>query len=312
MTIAIFGNTGKRETIEEVNRLLAFMQPHGVRILLSAELRNELNVKQTMEGKSIREDYPLYTPDTTEDIDFALSIGGDGTFLTTAMQVVQKDIPILGINCGHLGFLADVQTDDADRIMQKLLAHEYTIEERSILQITALNSPPETGGVAVRPREWIPASYSPRSLPNPLALNEIAILKQELASMISVETLLNGEPLHTYHGDGLIISTPTGSTAYNLSAGGPISVPQADVLLLSPVASHSLSVRPLIIPDDWKLDLRVHSRTGAYLISIDGRSQRLTDEIVLHVEKAARTVKLVRFPEQSFINTLKSKLNWGI
>ena len=302
MTIAIFGNTGKRETIEEVNRLLAFMQPHGVRILLSAELRNELNVKQTAEGKSIREDYPLYTPDTTETIDVALSIGGDGTFLSTAMQVVQKDIPILGINCGHLGFLADVQTDDADRIMQKLLAHDYTIEERSMLEVS-------TSGDASK------------RIVNPLALNEIAILKQELASMISVETMLhadrlpegkNDEPLHTYHGDGLIISTPTGSTAYNLSAGGPISVPQADVLLLSPVASHSLSVRPLIIPDDWKLDLRVHSRTGAYLISIDGRSQRLTDDIVLHVEKAARTVKLVRFPEQSFINTLKSKLNWGI
>ena len=147
---------------------------------------------------------------------------------------------------------------------------------------------------------------------NPFALNEVAILKQELASMISVETSLNGEPLHNYYGDGLIISTPTGSTAYNLSAGGPIAVPQSRVLLLSPVASHSLNVRPLVIPEDWKLDLRVHSRTGAYLISIDGRSQRLTEEITLHVEKSARTVRLVQISGHSFINSLKTKLSWGI
>ena len=147
---------------------------------------------------------------------------------------------------------------------------------------------------------------------NPFALNEVAILKQELASMISVEAMLNGEPLHNYYGDGLIISTPTGSTAYNLSAGGPIAVPQSRVLLLSPVASHSLNVRPLVIPDDWKLDLRVHSRTGAFLISIDGRSQRLTEEVTLHVEKAAFSVKLVRIDGHSFINALKTKLSWGI
>lgn len=287
MTIAIFGNSNKRETLAEVKYLLDFMQRHGVRVLLSSELRNEMN---------LREEYPLYTPETEENIHFALSIGGDGTFLTTAMQVAEKGIPILGINCGHLGFLADVQTEEADPIMQKLLAGDYTIEERSMLEVTAFNSKDNT----------------PRNLTNPLALNEVAILKQELASMISVETMLNGEPLHNYYGDGLIISTPTGSTAYNLSAGGPIAVPQSRVLLLSPVASHSLNVRPLVIPEDWQLDLRIHSRTGAFLISIDGRSQRLTEDITLHVERAQHAVKLIRIDGHSFINALKTKLNWGI
>lgn len=287
MTIAIFGNSNKRETLAEVKYLLDFMQRHGVRVLLSSELRSEMN---------LREEYPLYTPETSEKIHFALSIGGDGTFLTTAMQVAAMGIPILGINCGHLGFLADVQTEEADLIMQKLLAGDYTIEERSMLEVTAFNTKDNT----------------PRNLTNPLALNEVAILKQELASMISVETMLNGEPLHNYYGDGLIISTPTGSTAYNLSAGGPIAVPQSRVLLLSPVASHSLNVRPLVIPEDWQLDLRIHSRTGAFLISIDGRSQRLTEDITLHVERAQHAVKLIRIDGHSFINALKTKLNWGI
>ncbi|MBE6323590.1 MAG: NAD kinase [Bacteroidales bacterium] len=284
MTIAIFGNSGKRETLSEVKYLLDFMQRHDVRVILSNELRSEMN---------LREEYPLYTPETDENIHFALSIGGDGTFLTTAMQVAEKGIPILGINCGHLGFLADVQTEEVEPIMHKLISGDFTIEERSMLEVTTSDD-------------------AAKRILNPFALNEVAILKQELASMISVEAMLNGEPLHNYYGDGLIISTPTGSTAYNLSAGGPIAVPQSRVLLLSPVASHSLNVRPLVIPDDWKLDLRVHSRTGAFLISIDGRSQRLTEEVTLHVEKAAFSVKLVRIDGHSFINALKTKLSWGI
>ncbi|MBO7546048.1 MAG: NAD kinase [Paludibacteraceae bacterium] len=284
MTIAIFGNSGKRETLSEVKYLLGFMQRHDVRVILSNELRSEMN---------LREEYPLYTPETDENIHFALSIGGDGTFLTTAMQVAEKGIPILGINCGHLGFLADVQTEEVEPIMLKLISGDFTIEERSMLEVTTSDD-------------------AAKRILNPFALNEVAILKQELASMISVEAMLNGEPLHNYYGDGLIISTPTGSTAYNLSAGGPIAVPQSRVLLLSPVASHSLNVRPLVIPDDWKLDLRVHSRTGAFLISIDGRSQRLTEEVTLHVEKAAFSVKLVRIDGHSFINALKTKLSWGI
>ena len=301
MTIAIFGNSSKRETLQAVSHILELLEHHEVHVLLSNELRNEM---------ALREQYPQYQPESDENIDFALSVGGDGTFLTTAMQVVEKNIPILGINCGHLGFLADVQTDEVDLIMQKLLAKEYTIEERSMLEVTAFNSPPKVGGVPEGGGSM--KNLTLRKIVNPLALNEIAILKQELASMISVETFLNGEPLHNYFSDGLIISTPTGSTAYNLSAGGPIAVPQSRVILLSPVASHSLNVRPLVIPETWALDLRVHSRTGAFLISIDGRSQRLTEDVQLHIEKSSRTVKLVRIGEHSFINALKTKLNWGI
>lgn len=282
MTIVIFGNSNKRQTLQAVDHILWFMRRNEVRVLLSNELRNEMN---------LREEYQAYHPEKAEEIDFALSVGGDGTFLTTAMEVAEQNIPILGVNCGHLGFLADVKTDDLDNIMRKLVANDYTIEQRTMLQVSARGS---------------------RSLLHPLALNEVAILKQELSSMITIETELNGEPIHNYRCDGLVISTPTGSTAYNLSAGGPISVPQAKVVLLSPIASHSLTARPMVIPDDWKLDLRIHSRSGSYLISIDGRSQRLSEDVTLHIEKSSHTVKLVQIGGHTFIQSLKTKLNWGV
>ncbi len=282
MNIAIFGNSNKRATIEEVTHLLSLMRQHeDVHAFLSAELRNEMH---------IRDEYPLFLPESDAPVDVALSVGGDGTFLTTAMQVVARQIPVLGINCGNLGFLADVHTDDVEMVLQKLLTKDFITEQRSMLELTA------DKGLSIAP----------------VALNEIAVLKQELASMITVETSLNGEPFHNYNGDGLIISTPTGSTAYNLSAGGPIAVPQSRVMLLSPVATHSLNVRPLVVPDDWQLDLRVHSRTGAFLISVDGRSQRLTDDVTLHIERSAYSLSLIRMTDDSFIHSLKTKLNWGI
>lgn len=283
MTIAIFGNTYKRATIQQVDHILWFMQHHEVRVLLSRELRDEMN---------LREDYEPFNPESDEFIDFALSIGGDGTFLTTASHVVERNIPILGINVGHLGFLAEVQTGEVDEILRRLISQQYTIEQRTMLQVSI--------------------SEGHTRIIYPFALNEVALMKQELSSMISVQATLNGEPLHTYHADGLVVSTPTGSTAYNLSTGGPISVPQAKVLIVSPVASHSLTDRPLVIPDDWVLDLKVQSRSGSYLISVDGRSQRLAEDVTLHVEKAPYTIKLVRLEEHSFINSLKNKLNWGL
>lgn len=282
MKIAIFGNAMKAETLSEVTHLIEFMQLREVSILLSQELRQELNLRE----------YPEFNLETAVDggIDFALSVGGDGTFLTTAAQVGDSNVPIIGINCGNLGFLAEVKTSDVDVIMDQLIQGKYTIEKRGLLQVTTSGN---------------------RLIPYPYALNEIAIMKQGLSSMITIETLVNGTPLTTYAADGLIVATPTGSTAYNMSVGGPLMVPQARGILLSPIASHSLNVRPLVIPDDWKLDMKISSRNGNYLISVDGRSLTITDDITLHIEKAQRTIKLVQVGEHSFIQSLKEKLSWG-
>ena len=145
----------------------------------------------------------------------------------------------------------------------------------------------------------------------PHALNEVAVLKQGLSSMITVETCLNGEFLHAYEADGLIVATATGSTAYNMSVGGPLMTPLTPALLLSPIASHSLNVRPLVVPDNSLIDLHVRSRNGGYMVSVDGRSQVFTDQVTLHIEKANYTVKIVQIGENNFIHSLKMKLNWG-
>lgn len=293
MTIAIFGNSMKQQTLDEVSHLLEFMQLRGVNVLLSQELRAEMNLREfplfSAEGLVSTEDGGWVTPNG-EAVDFAISVGGDGTFLTTAAAIGDKNIPVLGINCGHLGFLADVQTSDVDVIMDQLIRGEYTIEQRQLLHVTC-----SAGGHIITPN----------------ALNEIAVMKQGLSSMISIEMRVNGELLMNLEADGLVIATPTGSTAYNLSVGGPLMVPQARGTLLSPIAPHSLSVRPLVVPDDWTIDLKMSSRNGNYLISVDGRSVTMNCDVTLHVERAPYTIKLVQVGKNSFLNSLKAKLLWG-
>lgn len=291
MTVAIFGNSMKIDMPNEVSHLLDFLQRRGIEVRLSQELRQELNLRNY--APFLEEwisDNGEWRPQNGEAIDFALSIGGDGTFLTTAAAIGNKNIPIIGVNMGHLGFLADVQTKNVDLIMEQLVAGKYTIEQRTLLQVTC-----SEGG----------------HITYPYALNEVAVLKQGLSSMITVLVKLNEEEVINMEADGLVISTATGSTAYNLSVGGPIMVPQARGVVLSPVSSHSLSVRPLVIPDNWKIDLKVYSRNASYMLSIDGRSQILSDEVDIHIEKAPYTIKVVQVGENSFMNSLKSKMLWG-
>jgi NAD+ kinase len=173
---------------------------------------------------------------------------------------------------------------------------QYAIEQRRLLSLTVLDK----DGIV---RDDL--------IMSPNALNEIAILKQGLTNMLSIETKVNGELLHTYHSDGLVIATPTGSTAYNLSIGGPLLVPQSRGIILTPIAPHSLTVKPLIVPDDWKLDMRVSSRYDSYMVSVDGRSQSLSTDMSLHIEQADYTVKLVQIGDNSFLKSLRAKLNWG-
>lgn len=283
MTIAIFGNTLRSETIREVKHIIEFLQLRGVDIVLSQELRQEAF---TREFPSV-EDYSAHIGNT---IDFALSVGGDGTFLTTASLVGHLDVPILGINCGHLGYLAEVQTDNIDLVLDQLISNKYTIEQRRMLEVTCQ----QEGKIA-----------------SPYALNEVGILKSGLSSMITVDVTLNGEFLHNYKADGLLLATPTGSTAYNLSVGGPLLDPHVNAIILSPVATHSLNIRPLVVLDDSKIDVKISSRNGSYLLSVDGRSQVLNQDIQLHIERSQRTIKLVRINGQTFMQSLKDKLNWG-
>ncbi len=287
MRIAIFGNTYRKEIIYPLEIILQFLSKNNVDILIYNQIHDFLKQSPLLNDLN----YNLIE-DGNFNADVALSVGGDGTFLNTAQHVGDKNIPILGINTGKLGFLADVAINEIETVLTDILKRNFTIEERSVLEVSASNNAFKG---------------------SPFALNEVAVLKQDLSSMISIEAFVGGEYFHTYRADGLIVSTPTGSTAYSLSVGGPILVPQARNLIVAPVASHSLNVRPLIIPDSWDVHLKMFSRSHSYLISLDGRSQIMSEQTELFIKRANHTIKIIKpSGNHTFFNTLKNKRMWGI
>lgn len=283
MEIGIFGNNYHEATTRTLSRIVEFLEDKGVQINICPDLYEELQWKYK-ERVYVRE------IENFVQNDVILSVGGDGTFLTTAALIGNREIPILGINTGHLGFLADTSDDEIEQSLTDLLTGNYEIDKRSALHVVSSDN---------------------TIVGRPYALNEIAVLKQDMASMIEVDVTLNNEPLNNYMADGLVISTPTGSTAYNLSVGGPLVLPESKNFVISPVATHSLAVRPLVIPDDWIIKLSVRSRSENYLISIDGRSQLMKQETTLTIEKADYAIHVIRTPKHNFIDTLRTKLLWG-
>ncbi|MBP5712659.1 MAG: NAD kinase, partial [Prevotella sp.] len=225
------------------------------------------------------------------DVNYVISMGGDGTFLKAASRVGAKEIPILGVNMGRLGFLADVLPSEIENALQTVFDGTYLVEEHTVIQIDV------DGGTL---------------LGSPYALNDIAVLKRDNASMISIRTSINGEYLVTYQADGLIVSTPTGSMAYNLSNGGPIIVPDAGILCLTPVAPHSLNVRPIAISDTSSVQLTVESRSHNFLVAIDGRSEKLLEGTKITISKAPNHIKNIKRQSQRYFSTLREKMMWGI
>lgn len=286
MKFAIFGNTYNNQTITCLKVLLEYLHTHNKQIVLDKNLYDYINQSDICCRYNTE-----VIKDDNFDCNFALSIGGDGTFLNTAARIGVKNIPILGINIGRLGFLADVPVGNMLEAIQSLIDGELNVEERTLLQVQS------SDGTAF--------NY-------PFALNEISILKQDSSSMISIHTTLNGEPVHTYQADGLLVSTPTGSTAYSMSVGGPIVVPQAANFLLSPVASHSLNVRPLIVPDSWIIDLEVKSRSKCFQLALDGRTTILDESTRLRISKADFTIKVLKQANHTFFDNLRNKLMWGV
>ncbi len=228
--------------------------------------------------------------DEVFDLDIVLSVGGDGTFLRTALKVNRQRIPILGINTGRLGFLADVGSEQIDETLEDLFRGHYRIEERTLLSMEADEDAFEGFNYA---------------------LNEVAVLKRDTSSMITIHTFLNDEYLASYRADGLVIATPTGSTAYSMSVNGPILLPNNSNFILSPVSPHSLNVRPVVIPDDYTISLTVESRTNSFLVALDGRSGDISVGTGLKINKADFTALIVKRFNHTFYQTLREKLMWG-
>ncbi|MBR5189617.1 MAG: NAD kinase [Paludibacteraceae bacterium] len=288
MQILVFGNKYKLKFINSVKDLFFKLKHRGANILFDKEFAQEIQASGMLDIS----EFNVFNNDFSGDI--AISLGGDGTLLTTANRIGNRQIPILGINLGRLGFLTDVQAHELDNLDDIIFNKKYKVDDRMVLRAEIKSS-----------------LLTPNSSLVEYSLNEIAVLKQDLSSMISIDVSLNDEPLHTYQADGLLVSTPTGSTAYSLSVGGPIMMPENHNLIIAPVASHSLNVRPLIIPDNWKIDLKVSSRSHSYLASIDGRSITMPDTATISISKADYTVRIIRLEGHSFLNTLKTKLMWG-
>lgn len=285
MRFAIFGNTYQEHKSAHVAHLLSILRKKNANICISHEFYEFLRIhtQTDLSGLEIF-DGNNFTAD------MALSIGGDGTFLKAASRVGEKGIPILGINTGRLGFLAAISPDEMEETFDEIYQGKFIAEPRRVLKLTCENNILKG---------------------NPYALNEVAVLKRDSSSMITIKAYVNNELLNIYQADGLIVATPTGSTGYSLSVGGPIMVPQSGTLCITPVAPHSLNVRPIVLRDDWEIKLEVGSRSHNFLISLDGRSESCHEEAILIIKRASHFIKIVKRYNHTFFNTLREKMMWG-
>ena len=285
LRFAIFGNIYQPKKSSSILKVLACLHDRKAEVYVENELYDFLVHQQQVDIKATK----VFVNDDF-DADFVISMGGDGTFLRAASMVGNKQIPILGINMGRLGFLADISASEIEPMISALYEDDYTIEARSVLKV-------ETDGQPL-------TGYD-------CALNDVAILKRDNASMISIRVSVDGEYLTTYQADGLVVSTPTGSTAYSLSVGGPIIVPGTRVFSMTAVAPHSLNIRPIVIPDNSEISFVVESRSHNFLVALDGRSEHCSEETRITLRKAPYYVKVVKRVGQKYFHTLREKMMWG-
>jgi NAD+ kinase len=289
LRFALFGNVYQQHKSAAIRVLLNSLRSHGVQIFIEKEYFEFL--RSVFSEFTDSSDYREFDNFEETEVDFAVSVGGDGTLLRTASRVGARQTPIVGVNMGRLGFLADgTAGGDITSMVNALCKGDYTLEDRALIHVDTDGEP--LCGCAN-------------------ALNDVAILKRDTASMISIRAAVNDEFLTTYQADGLVVSTPTGSTAYSLSNGGPIIVPQTGVMLMTAVAPHSLNVRPLVLPDTATIELTVRSRSHTFLVGIDGRSSTLPEGTTLRLSRAPYVAKIVKRRGSSYFATLRDKMMWG-
>lgn len=289
MRIAVYGKAFTLEARPYIEGLYKRLLSEDVVLSMYSRLDTFLR-----DNCSWEHEYPIFS-NHKELADFApdvlITIGGDGTILDAVTLVRNTGIPILGINTGRLGFLANVAKEEINQAIDKLVSGKYAINERSTLMVTTSSEAPLE--------------------PN-FALNEVTVSRKDTTSMITVHTYINGEYLNSYWADGLIIATPTGSTGYSLSCGGPIMMPGSQNFVLTPIAPHNLTVRPFVIPIDFKIRLKIASRENEFLASLDSRSYSFTNDVDLFLQRSEVRIKLIQTDLQDFSATLRNKLMWGL
>ena len=285
LRFALFGNIYQARKAASIQKVLTTIANYGAELYVDMEYYYFLKDNQRLNVPATK----VFTEDDFE-ADFVISMGGDGTFLKAAGRVGSKDIPILGVNMGRLGFLADISPDDIEQCLEALFTDDYALQARALIQVEADGQP----------------------LGSPsFALNDVAILKRDTASMISIRACIDGQYLNTYQADGLVVSTPTGSTAYSLSNGGPIIVPGTKVFSMTAVAPHSLNVRPIVLPDSSIIELEVESRSHNYLVAIDGRSEKCKEGTKVTLRRAPYDIKVVKRSGHRYFQSLREKMMWG-
>ena len=289
MKIALFGQYYQNSTEPIINDIFVFFNKNNVEMIIESHFLMMLNERKIVENK-----YKTFTSHTELDssFDMLISIGGDGTILRAATLVQDSGVPILGINAGRLGFLATVQKENIATFLQLVLDKKYTISKRTLLSLSSSS-----------PNKSIEEMN--------FAMNEITVSRKDTTSMITIDTYLNGEYLNSYWADGIIISTPTGSTGYSLSCGGPILTPDVKSLVITPLAPHNLNARPLVVPDETEIRLKVTGREANYLVSLDSRVTSVKNESILTLKKTPFEINMVEIQGETFLKTLRNKLLWG-
>lgn len=288
MTIGIHGKEFDAGLRSYIQHIFNSVINKGWSLCISEKFMISVEQQQIVAGG----DHHVYSNnDDLEGIDLFFSIGGDGTLLETITHIGAREIPILGINTGRLGFLATTAREEFDDAFMKLQSGAYAYDERTLLHLETSNN-----------------LFAPLNF----ALNDVAILKKDTSSMITVHAYINGDFLNSYWSDGLIISTPTGSTGYSISCGGPVVIPGSNNFIITPISPHNLTVRPMIVPDDAELSFTVEGRSKNFLISLDSRYETIEDTIRISICKEKFKAKLIKLEGYSYFRTLRQKLNWGL
>jgi len=287
MRIAIYSRGIENNQQKDMELLLKELDSHKVETVFFQDFFNKFYSSIDIKGK-----YTTFSTsaDLDDTIDCIISLGGDGTLLDTVSLVKDKGIPVLGVNYGRLGFLANIGKEELHSAVEALVKRTYVLDKRTLIHLDA--NIPLFGDV-------------------PYALNEFSLQKKDSSSMIKIHTYLNGEFLNTYWADGLIVATPTGSTGYSLSCNGPVVFPDSSTFVITPIAPHNLNIRPIIVPDNNIISFEVEGRTDSFICTLDSRRHVVPKEVQLAVKKETFSINLIRLNENNFLQTLRNKLSWG-